>query len=338
MHLSTARPTARGDRLMANGRPAAVLLLAHGSPEAPSEIPAFLSGVRRGRPVPRAVVAAYQARYRAIGGRSPMADTTCRIRDALARSLGCPVFLGTRHGTPTISEALERVQSAGIHRITAISLTPYEGRFTTGAYRRALTATLADQTDESPRVDFVTSWYQEPAFLSGLMATAARGLEAFPILRRGNVTIFFSAHSLPATVLEDGDPYPDQIAQTAAHVAEKLVLPEGRWQVTYQSVPESVSEPWLGPNLEDKLLTLSKCNSPDSAPAAEAQALVVPIGFPIDNLETLYDLDIELKAKAKSANIHLERAPALNDDHRLIQSLASAIKRTSRRDSHLKKT
>ena len=321
---------------MPSGHTDAVLLLAHGAPEAPDEIPAFLTSMRRGRPPSQAVLAAYEARYRAIGGRSPMADTTRRIRDALARRLDRPVFLGTRHSKPTIAQALQRAQRRGVRHLTAICLTPYEGRLTTGAYRRAVTSAANDLTDVPLHVNFVTSWCREPDFLSGLTTTVEKGLTRFPTSHRDRVTLFFSAHSLPATVLEEGDPYPHQIARTAAHVAAQLNVPEARWHLTYQSVPAGVPEPWLGPNLKDELIALSERAITDSSPTAGPQALIVPIGFVLDNLETLYDLDVELRGIAQSAKVRFERAPALNDHPLLIQSLASAVTRTSRRGPHLK--
>jgi ferrochelatase len=318
----------------------AVLLMAHGSPADASEIPEFLTSVRRGRPAPPAVVAAYEARYRAIGGRSPMTDVTRRIANALARRLERPVFLGTRHGTPTLNQALERIRHAGVRHLSAICLTPYAGRFTTGAYQRALTSARNEETGGSPHIDVVTSWCREPAFLAGLTATAKRGLEAFPLHKRDGVKLFFSAHSLPATVLEDGDPYPDQIAQTAAYVAAQLGLSEDRWQLAYQSTPDRVSTPWLGPKLSDAVLALSKRPDKGTAATTEPSALVVPIGFILDNLETLYDLDVDLQATAQSTGIQLERAPALNDHPLLIQALAGAVERTQRRgsDYHPKET
>lgn len=297
-----------------------VLLLAHGAPRSPEEIPAFLTSVRGGREMPAAAVAAYEDRYRRIGGSSPMARIPQRIAEALARRLGRPVVLGMRHGAPSIADALREAQRAGVQHLVAACLTPYGGQFAAGAYRAALARALA-ALDVPPTVDFVADWHREPAFLEGLTTAARKGLAGFPPGQHDAVMVVFSAHSVPMRALEREDPYPEQVSQTAASVAERLGLDTGRWQLAYQSAPANSAMAWLGPDLTATVLAQAH-RQPTVAPS---RVLVVPIGFVIENLETLYDLDIELKETASAAGLHLRRAPLLDDGPALIEALAAVI-------------
>jgi ferrochelatase len=144
--------------------------------------------------------------------------------------------------------------------------------------------------------------------------------------------VLFSAHSVPANAPEGQDPYPRQVAETARRIANALGLDDGRWQVVYQSAPRRTEQPWLGPDLADVVALQPSLVHSQLGPSTVPCVLVVPIGFVIDNLETLYDLDIELKEKAASLSIRLERAPALNERAALVRALAGAIKENSRRD------
>ena len=302
-----------------------VLLLAHGAPETPSEVPAFLMRVRGGRPLPPAAVAAYQARYERIGGTSPLAATTRGIAHRLARALNLPVYLATRHGSPTVTEGLDRAAADGVHRLSAICLTPYEGRYASDAYRETLDHALRDH-GAGFSIDFVRSWHRESSFIDGLSDAAAEALAQMDG-DADRAVVIFSAHSVPVADEDGRDPYPDQVTETAASVARRLNLERARWRVAYQSAPSRTRRPWLEPSLTDVVATAASEWRARWSSDAMPHIVVVPIGFVIDNLETLYDLDIELKERAAALDIRLERAQALNERPALIAALAGAVKR-----------
>lgn len=297
----------------------AVLLLSHGSPESIEALPSFLTSVRGGRPLPPQAVAAYAARYRKIGGSSPLSATTQRIAAALEDTLPCPLYSATRHAHPGIAETLAKIVSDGVRRITAICLTPFYSRLSVGAYEEALRTGLAGLS-ASVAVNFVRSWHLEPAYLDGVAATVRQCLaESGGPSRRSKPFVIFTAHSLPAHVREDGDPYTDQLRETAIAVSRRLNLPETRWRLAYQSKPSRAAAPWLGPDVTDVVAQL--------AVDGEQEHLIVPLGFVVDNLETLYDLDIELKDAADALGIRMARTPALNDNPALVAALAGAVRR-----------
>src|SRR5258708_5116823 len=120
----------------------AVLLLAHGSPENPSQVPEFLSYVTGGRPLPPAVVEEIRHRYSLIGF-SPLACWTFLQADQLSQSLlslslKMPVFVGMRHWEPFIGHAVQAIASRGFERVIPICLAPQNSRTSVGLYRRAI--------------------------------------------------------------------------------------------------------------------------------------------------------------------------------------------------------
>jgi protoporphyrin/coproporphyrin ferrochelatase len=293
----------------------AIMLLAHGSPGSMAALPAFLSNVRGGRPVPDEEVASYRERYRAIGGLSPLSAITARIATALSEHAHVPVYVGTRHGMPSIGDAVHEAIAAGSETVTAICLTPYSSRMTVGGYRRQLDEALA-ATPDPIAVRFVEDWHLEPAYLTGLEATLQEGFDRVPTRLHDGTAVVFSAHSLPERVLALGDPYPAQLEAAARWLASRLGLEEAQWSMAYQSAPAS-RERWLGPSLASKLRALAE--------AGEAAVLVAPIGFVADNVEVLYDLDVEANTLARGLGLHFARAPLLNDAPALIEALAHAV-------------
>jgi ferrochelatase len=113
-----------------------------------------------------------------------------------------------------------------------------------------------------------------------------------------------------------GDPYQDQLWQTAGLVAERAGLPAERWSWSYQSAGRS-PEPWLGPSLPEHLAALAE--------RGIHNVVSLPIGFVSDHVEILYDIDIQAQAVARDLGIRLERPPALNDDPFFIETLAGLI-------------
>ena len=137
------------------------------------------------------------------------------------------------------------------------------------------------------------------------------------------MAVFFTAHSLPLRVVGEGDPYPDQVAESAADIATLLDLdarPGLSWAVAWQSAGRT-ADPWIGPDLLEEIRRVA---------AAGATAVVVcPVGFVSDHLEVLYDLDIEADQVARSAGVPLFRTPSLNDDPRFLGVLADVVRRAA---------
>ncbi len=295
------------------GDKAAVLLLAYGGPDSLEDIPAYLSDIRGGRPTPQALLDEISERYRLIGGRSPLLDITNRVARRLEQRINLPVFVGMRHWRPRIGEVVPRIVSSDLERLVAICMAPHYSDLSIGLYRRTLNQALSVASRDL-QVDFIESWGTQPDFLAGLAANVSSTLERWPEERRQGVMVVFTAHSLPESILERGDPYADQLRQTAALLAQALGLPAGRWAFSYQSAAKT-GVPWLGPQIEDLVVDLAGDGCRD--------LLVAPIGFIADHVEVLYDLDIGLQKIARQHGVRLERTPMLNDSDPLIETLAN---------------
>jgi ferrochelatase len=291
----------------------AVLLMAYGSPDRLDQVEAYYTDIRRGSPPPPHLLEELLGRYRAIGGGSPLsriveAQRTAVEAELAARGVSIPVYAGMRHIEPRIGDLVRRMAADGVRRFVAIALAPQRSSNATG-YRRAVETGLQSLGAGAPAVEYVDSWYDQPRFIEALAGTTREALDRFPDPSR--VRVMFTAHSLPARVVAEGDQYPAELAGTARLVAQQLGLE--RYEFAYQSAGRT-GEPWLGPDILDEIRRLA---------AEGVTGLVVrPVGFVADHLEVLYDIDIEAQGVASQAGIRLERARSLNTDPVFVAGLA----------------
>ncbi len=148
-------------------------------------------------------------------------------------------------------------------------------------------------------------YHDSPLLLEALSRRVVQGIGRWPQGERSEVHVVFCAHSLPARIIAEGDPYDSQLRDTARQVAQRSGLSAAQWSWSYMSAGKS-PEPWLGPDLPDHLTTL--------AAGGVRSVLCVPVGFVADHVEVLYDIDIEAQQRARTVRIRLERPPSLNDD------------------------
>ena len=300
-------------------KPTAVLLMAMGGPDCLENVEPFLLDVRGGRPTPPELIAEIQARYRATGGKSPAVGMTMNVRRRLETRLNelvqgrYRVYVGFRHWHPFIKDTLAQVILDDPEHIVGFCMAPQQSSLTTGAYRKKVEEAQALMNDHHA-VSYIGSWNQHPKFIAGIVDNVRQGLENFPPAVRSDVTVLFTAHSLPERIVSMNDPYPDQVKGTL--VAVTAFLGGQPAAFAYQSQGRS-SEPWLGPTVEAAIEAL--------ASAGQRHVLVAPIGFLCDHVETLYDIDIELKQLAAGRGMQLERIAMLNDSAHFIETLADIL-------------
>ena len=282
----------------------AVVLMAYGSPDRIEDVPAYYADIRGGRPIRPELLADLTARYRRLGieASNPLNAITEQTRAALEAELGTPVYTGMKHWTPRIADAAEAALAAGATRIAGLVLAPHYSRLSIGGYRAQLEEALAGRAE----LDFVDSWHLEPGFVE-LLADRVRSTEAH---------VVFTAHSLPARILEEGDPYQEQLLETCAAVADAAGLSE--WSFSYQS-ESPTGEPWLQPDILDHLTAL--------AAKGGADVLVCPVGFVADHLEIRWDLDTEAVERAQELGLRLARIEMPNADPAFVRALATIVRR-----------
>jgi ferrochelatase len=308
--------------------PIGVLVMAHGTPSTREAIAPFYTTIRRGQPPPPELLDELVGRYDAIGGTSPLTEKTRGQVDGIAAALeaGGPgrfvVRYGAKYVSPTIEEGIEELARAGVDRVIGIVLTPHRSSLGSGEYiRRAEEAAAA----VTPALGFtaVVSWHRAEGFAELLAQRTRATLSALPRDLNGSTAVFFTAHSLPLRVVAEGDPYPDQVAETAADVAKLLDLdavPDLTWGVAWQSAGRT-ADPWIGPDL---LLEMRRV-----ADQGATAVMVCPVGFVSDHLEVLYDLDIEAQQLADSIGVTFARTPSLNDDPRFVSILAGLVRQAA---------
>ncbi len=289
----------------------AVIAMAYGSPARIEDIPAYFSDIRGGRPVRQEAVDELAGRYRRIGA-SPLNEITERQRAALEADLGLPVYTGMKHWEPWIADAVRRALDDGAERLVGLVLAPHYSRMSVGGYRDRLAAAL---NGREPEIVFIESWHDHEPFVDVLAARVTTGLAAHGWEADGHVV--FTAHSLPERILAEGDPYRDQLLETAELVAARAWLPVERWSFAFQS-ESATGEPWLGPNILAHLDEL--------AAGGTRRVLVAPVGFVADHLEILWDLDIEARERAEVLGIELDRIESMNDDPAFIRALADLVR------------
>ena len=282
----------------------AVVLMAYGSPERIDDVPAYYADIRGGRPVSPERLADLTERYRRLGIETvnPLNEITERTRAALEAELGVPVYTGMKHWTPRIADGAEAALAAGADRIAGLVLAPHYSRLSIAGYRDQLEEATAGRA----KLEFVESWYLEPGFVD-LLADRVRSTSAH---------VVFTAHSLPARILDEGDPYETQLMSSATAIAQRAALRE--WSFSYQSASPT-GEPWLGPDILDHLEALHGRGVDD--------ILLCPIGFVADHLEIRWDLDTEAQSKAGELGMRVSRIEMPNADPTFVATLATIVRR-----------
>ena len=292
----------------------AVLLMAYGSPDQLEDVEAYFTDIRGGRRPSPAAVAELTERYRQVGVPTPLLAISLEVGQKLEALLGpgYRVHVGMKHWTPRIATAVRRLVDEGPDRLLGIVLAPHYSRISTGGYRAQVDRALAATGAHIP-LDFVDSWHD----LDGYLQTVAENVHeaAVKFARPDGVVGIFTAHSLPARILDEGDPYRDQLLSSATEIARRAGI--RRWEFAFTSMSDT-GEPWLGPDLLEVLER--------RAGEGDRQFVVASVGFTADHLEILYDVDIEAQAKAGRLGIEVRRPRMLNADPRFVRALADLVR------------
>jgi ferrochelatase len=279
--------------------------MAYGSPERLEDVPAYYADIRGGRPIRPDLLDDLVERYRRLGigdAQNPLNEITEATRAALEAELGLPVFTGMKHWRPRIAEAAQQAVETRAGTVVGLVLAPHYSRLSIAGYR----AQLEQALDGRAELVFVDSWHDDPGLVA-FLADRVRG---------GQGHVVFTAHSLPARILEEGDPYEEQLLETCRLVADAAALDD--WSFSYQSESDT-GEPWLQPDILDHLGELR-------ARGVE-RVLVCPVGFVSDHLEIRWDIDTEAVERAGELGLRLERIEMPNADPRFVRVLADVVRK-----------
>lgn len=282
--------------------------MAHGTPPTLDDLPEYLTLVRGGRPPSPELVAEMRHNYEAIGGRSPLTDITTAQTEALRARLGpgVPVAFGMRNWRPFIADALEELAGAGATRVIGVPMAPQFSTLSVEKYVAAARSSAPTNMQFEP----VRSFHAHPRLVD---AFAERIRAAAPA---ADELVVFTAHSLPVRVIEAGDPYADEVAETARAVAERAGVRE--YERAFQSAGRT-PEPWIGPDVNELIR--------DRVRNGVRRFLVVPIGFVCDHTEVLFDIDVQAAATARACGAALRRTESLNTAPTFIAALEDIVRR-----------
>ena len=296
-----------------------VFVMAYGGPNNLDEVEPYLMDVRGYRPTAPAIVHEVRERYKLIGGRSPILEQTQTQAHALEAALNkngqtFKTFVGMRHWHPFIKETLAQMGEQGIDRAIGLVMAPHYSRMSIGAYYQKI-----EEAQSSIEIKRIDRWHLLPGYLDALTDRVRSALQQFPIDVRAEVPIIFSAHSLPQRILEWHDPYPDELRATVAAIVERLG--PHPYEFAFQSAAIS-NEPWLGPDVGAALDRF--------AHEGKKHVLIAPIGFVVEHVEILYDIDVVFQQQAQKLGLHLERIEMLDDAPKMINGLAELIRCTAK--------
>ncbi len=276
-----------------------VICMAYGSPAGDDGIEDYFTHIRGGRRPSPESLAELKSRYRAIGG-SPLTSITQAQAAAIGDRLGLPVFVGMKHASPFIADGAAEASSAGLGRLIGLPLAPHFADMSLGGYQRSLEQAWHGE------LTFVRGFHDHPAFIRAVQRLVAESLEeSWP------ERLFFTAHSLPARIVAEGDGYQDRLLESCRLIEAGMKLPD--WEFAFQSA-STTGEPWLGPDL---LTAIELSGARD--------VLVCPIGFVADHLEILYDLDVEGQAFARARDIKLRRTASFNTRPEFIEAMTHVV-------------
>lgn len=296
-----------------------LLVMAYGTPYKEEDIEPYYTHIRRGRPPAPEQLENLQERYKAIGGISPLAKITDNQAEALGNCLNeiqsdieFTVYIGLKHITPFVEEAVEQMEKDGIKEAVSIVLAPHYSSFSVQSYNERA---KEEAEKHGISITSVQSWYKQPKFIEFWSDKIRRTFDSMSEQQRAKACLVVSAHSLPEKIKEKGDPYPDQLAETAKMVAEAAGV--DTYAVGWQSEGQT-GEPWLGPDVQDLTRELYEQKGYEAF-------VYTPVGFISDHLEVLYDNDYECKVVCDEIGAAYYRPEMPNTDPLFIHAMADAV-------------
>ncbi len=285
----------------------ALLLIAFGGTEQPSDVIPFLENVLRGRNVPRERMLEVAEHYYHFGGVSPinrqMRELIPRL-EAEFRAHGphIPVYWGNRNWTPMLADTLRQMHAAGVRRAAAFVMSAYSSYSGCRQYLEDIARAREAVGPGAPEIDKLRVFYNHPGFIEPVAGYVRDAFAQISEDRRRAAALVYTAHSVPVSMAA-GSRYEEQLREACRLVSERLDRPD--WRLVFQSRSGPPSQPWLGPDIGEYLRELHAAGARD--------AVVVPIGFISDHMEVLYDLDTEARELCGKLGLNMVRAATVGN-------------------------
>ncbi len=294
--------------------------MAYGTPYKEEDLERYYTHIRHGRTPSSELLEDLRGRYEAIGGISPLAKITLDQAKSLEEHLNdsqdeieFKMYLGLKHIEPFVEDAVEQMHQDGIEEAVSIVLAPHFSTFSVKSYNGR--AKEAAEKLGGPVITSVESWYDEPKFIQYWVDRVKETYAGMSSEERESAVLIVSAHSLPQRILQSGDPYPQQLEDTARMIAEGAGVKE--YAVGWQS-EGNTPDPWLGPDVQDLTRDLYE-------EKGYKTFVYTPVGFVSDHLEVLYDNDYECKVVTDEIGAAYYRPEMPNSKPEFIDALADVV-------------
>ena len=298
----------------------ALLVLSFGGPTGPDEVIPFLENVTRGRGVPRERLEEVAEHYYHFGGKSPINEQNLALIAALEeelrrQQLHLPIYFGNRNWHPYLVDAMGRMRDDGVKKALVFLTSAFSSYSGCRQYRENLAEASASLGPAAPEFDKLRFFYNHPGFVEPLGESLHNACAA---LNRETTAVLFTAHSIPLSMARNCR-YEAQLQESCRLVAEIGRVPQ--WELVYQSRSGPPSQPWLEPDVLDRIRQIAEQGIKD--------VVVLPIGFISDHLEVLYDLDTEAAELCQGLGLGFHRLPTIGTHPRFVSMIVELIKERS---------
>ncbi|MCA0988700.1 ferrochelatase [Guptibacillus algicola] len=297
-----------------------LLVMAYGTPYKEEDIERYYTHIRRGRKPAEEQLQDLKDRYQAIGGISPLAKITQEQAYGLGAHLNeiqdeieFKVYIGLKHIEPFVEDAVQQMHEDGIEEAVSIVLAPHFSTFSIKSYNGR--AKEEAEKIGGPTITSVESWYDEPKFISYWAKRVKAIFDGMSEQEREKAVLIVSAHSLPEKIIANGDPYPDQLKETADLIVEESGV--RNVAIGWQS-EGNTPDPWIGPDVQDLTRDLHDNHGYTSF-------VYAPVGFVADHLEVLFDNDYECKVVTDDIGAKYYRPEMPNAKEEFIDAMATVV-------------
>ncbi|TWU25958.1 ferrochelatase [Bythopirellula polymerisocia] len=298
----------------------ALLVVSFGGPEGPEDVMPFLENVLRGKPVPRERMLEVAEHYQHFGGVSPINEQNRQLIVALEQELRShghdfPIYWGNRNWHPLLADTLRQMADDGVKQALAFFTSAYSSYSGCRQYREDIARAQETVGKKAPQIDKIRVFFNHPGFVEPMIESVQSCLEQIPEERRPATPLLFTAHSIP-NGMADNCNYVAQLQQTCRLVAAGVS--HDKWELVYQSRSGSPHQPWLEPDVCDRIQELHSGQ-------AVTDVIVLPIGFISDHLEVLFDIDTEAKELCDKLGITMHRAATVGTHPKFVEMIRLLI-------------
>ena len=297
-----------------------LLVMAYGTPYSEADIERYYTHIRHGRKPSDEQLADLTGRYQAIGGISPLAKITenqakglCNRLNEVQDEIEFKLYIGLKHIEPFLEDAVAAMHKDGITEAVSMVLAPHFSTFSIKSYN----GRIKEEAEKlgNLTITSVESWYDEPKFIQYWTEKVQAAFATMSEEQREKACLIVSAHSLPEKIKELGDPYPDQLKETADLIAKAAGVKN--YAVGWQSAGQT-PEPWIGPDVQDLTRELYEEKGFNTF-------VYTPVGFVAEHLEVLYDNDYECKVVCDEIGAAYIRPAMPNDQPLFIDAMADVV-------------